>query len=126
MPIGELAMHYALKNHILQLQYNWIILKPKNRPKIKVQDPSYTVKILVPDSATGFAQFVPQNTNRFATLSENPTNCKQNVYFQFGLTVMTIELSHAVLWTAPGLHRMWPVDHMRQRACYKSIHCGYI
>ena len=26
MPIGELAMHYALQNHILQLQY-------KNRPK---------------------------------------------------------------------------------------------
>ena len=25
MPIGKLAMPYALKNLILQLQYNWII-----------------------------------------------------------------------------------------------------
>ena len=36
MPIGELAMHYALKNHILQLQYNWTNSKAKNRQKIKV------------------------------------------------------------------------------------------
>ena len=36
MPIGELAMYYALKNHILQLQYNWIILKQKIIHKIKV------------------------------------------------------------------------------------------
>ena len=36
MPIGELAMHYALKKHILQLQYNWIILKPKIVQKVKV------------------------------------------------------------------------------------------
>ena len=43
------------------------------------------VKILVPDSGTGFSQMVPANTNRSATLIENPANCKQNVYFQFGL-----------------------------------------
>ena len=36
MPVGGLAMHYALKNHQLQLQYNWIILKPKIVQKIKV------------------------------------------------------------------------------------------
>ena len=36
MPIGELEMHYALKNHILQLQYKWIILKPKIIQNIKV------------------------------------------------------------------------------------------
>ena len=34
MSIGELAMHYALKNQILQLQYKWIILKPKIVQKI--------------------------------------------------------------------------------------------
>ena len=54
----------------------------------KKSDPSYTVKILVPDSGTGFSQLVPANTNRSATLIENPTNCKQNVYFQYGLTAM--------------------------------------
>ena len=29
MPIGKLARQFASKNHIVQLQYNWIILKPK-------------------------------------------------------------------------------------------------
>ena len=33
MPIGDLAMRYALKNHILQLQYN---IKAKYHPKNKV------------------------------------------------------------------------------------------
>ena len=62
MPIGELAMHYAFKKkqHILQVQYNWIILKPKIVQKIKVSDPSYTDKILVQDSGTGFSHLVPQ------------------------------------------------------------------
>ena len=38
MPVGELAMHYALKKkqHILQLLYNWIILKPTIVQKFKV------------------------------------------------------------------------------------------
>ena len=59
MPVCELAFHYALKHHI-------------------------TVKTLVLDSGTGISQLVPANTNRSATLIENPTNCKQNVYFRFG------------------------------------------
>ena len=36
MPIGELTMHYALKNHILQLQYNWIILKHYENMPIQI------------------------------------------------------------------------------------------
>ena len=83
-------MHYALKNHILQLQYNWIILKAKIIQKIKVLDPSYTVKILERDSGTGFSHLVPANTNRSVTLIENRTNCKQNVFFRFCLTACAV------------------------------------
>ena len=42
MPTGKLAMHYALKNHILQLQYNWIILKPKIVQKSKYKTQAMT------------------------------------------------------------------------------------
>ena len=35
MPTGELALHYVLKNHILQLQYNWLILNKKKKKKKK-------------------------------------------------------------------------------------------
>ena len=86
MPIGELAMHYGLKKTTFAVTVQLDNIKAKNRPKIKVQDPSYTVKILVLDSGTGFSQLVPANTNRSPTLNKNPTNCKQNVYFRFGLT----------------------------------------
>ena len=54
MPIGKLAVHYALKSHI-------------------------TVKILVRNSGAGFSLLVPANSNRSATVIENLTNCKQNV-----------------------------------------------
>ena len=43
------------------MQYNKIILKPKIIQKIKVYDPSYTIKILVPDSGSGFSQLVLAN-----------------------------------------------------------------
>ena len=54
MPIGKLAVHYALKNHI-------------------------NVKILVPDSGIGFPRSdFPANTytNRAATFIKNSTNAK--------------------------------------------------
>ena len=57
------AVYYASKNHI-------------------------TVKVLVPDSGIRFLQLVPANTNRSITLIEISTNCKGNVYFQFGLTAL--------------------------------------
>ena len=41
-------------------------------------------RILVPD----FPQLIPANTNRSAALLENPTDCKRNVYFWFGLTAL--------------------------------------
>ena len=44
MPIGELVMHYVLKNHILQLQYHWIILKPKIVQKIKYKTQAVPLK----------------------------------------------------------------------------------
>ena len=83
MPIGVLAMHYASKNHILQLHYNWIISKPqivKKKSKYKTQAIPFI--ILVPDSGTGFFQLIPANTKRSATLIENLTNCKQSVYLE--------------------------------------------
>ena len=62
--------------------------KAKNCPKY--QSISYTLKILVPDYGTGFSKLVPANTNSSATLIENPTNCRQNVYFRFGLTACAV------------------------------------
>ena len=59
-------------------------MRAKNHPKIQSIRPRF--KILLPDSGARFSKLVPANTNRSATLIENPTNCKQNVYFPFGLT----------------------------------------
>ena len=47
-------MHYALKKHILQLQYYWIILKPKDvktKSKYKTQaiPLKFWYRILAPD-----------------------------------------------------------------------------
>ena len=42
------------------------------------------LKFWIPDSGTGLSQLVPVYTKRSATLIEIPTNCKQNVHFQFG------------------------------------------
>ena len=58
----HVAMHYALKNYI-------------------------TVLIFVPDSGIEFSKLVPTNSNRSATLIENQTNCKRNIYYRFCLTV---------------------------------------
>ena len=77
--------------------YNCIILKLKKlskKTKYKTQAIPlkfcFTVKILVLDSGTRFSQLVPANTNRSATLIENLTNCKQNVYFRFDLKACVV------------------------------------
>ena len=56
MPIGKLAMHYALKNHSLHIQYDRIRLKPKiiqksKQSKYKSQaiPLKFWYRILVPD-----------------------------------------------------------------------------
>ena len=69
-----------------------------------------TIKILVPDSCTGFSHSVPANINRSVTLIENPSNCKQNVYFclvwRQRIECCTIELA-IELAKAFGRRCMW-------------------
>ena len=72
MPIGELAMHYAFKKkeeekrkkqqHILQLPFNWIILKPKIVQKAKYKTQAIPLKFWY-----RISQLVSANANRSAT-----------------------------------------------------------
>ena len=112
MPIHVLAKHYALKNHILQVRYNWIILKLKNVQKIKVYDPSYTVKILVPDSGTRFFQLVP--AKQIDLPHQLRTQQTANKMLIYGL--VTIKAIKATC----GSELTISIFHMK-----KCIGCGY-
>ena len=60
--------------------------------------------ILVSDSGSGFSQLVPANTNRSATLIENPTSCKQSLFpVWFDGNCCTIEFArHDHMWQRAG------------------------
>ena len=118
MPIGELAMHYALKNHILQLQYNWIILKPKivqKKTKYKAQaiPLKFWYRILVPDFPSWSRQIqidLPYPSRTWQTA--NKMFISSLVWLQRNMSC-TMELARAG-WTRAGL---WPVPHVAFGLC---------
>ena len=70
-------MHYALKITFFAVTVQLDNIKAKNRPKKSKYETQaiplkFWYRILVPDFPK-----VPANSNRSATLIENPTNCKQ-------------------------------------------------
>ena len=90
-----------------------IKVETKNKKKSRKLETGKTQAIPL-NFGTGFSQLVPANTNRSTTFIENLTNCKQTVYFQFGLTATKRMLYHRAC-----LHRP-----LACAACGLLVTCG--